>query len=156
MSRYEEIRFRGIVKKEYRDSFTSIALEGKWTESEVKELRDFGKVNHNAYRIPLSDYEGKYAVKRWNSESWEKTYNKETGEWQFRIGVNEHDNPSMLLEWEDKIIPFLMESVDHYEVWLEPVGDELYIQSTVLLRLVDGELKVVGYFEEDGTYVSSE
>lgn len=152
MSRYEEIRFRGIVKKELREIFEPIALYGKWEESPDPVLRDFGESYSRASSIPCAESTGNSFVKRWNETPWEKRYNKETGEWQFQVEININYNSMLLIDFKEEIIPYLMESIDHYEAWIEPIGDDPYTQDTSLQRMVDGSLEVVGFFDEDGNY----
>lgn len=153
MSRYQETRFRGVVKKGFRENFAPIALEGKWKESSDKVLREFGEeYPWESMKIPNADYPGKYAVKRWNETPWEKSWDEKTGVWQFQFGINVYSS-DCVYAFEEEILPYLMESVDHYEVWMEPVGDEPYIDATTLMQLINGELDAVGCYEEDGTYI---
>ncbi len=156
MSRYQETRFRGVVKKEFREIFAPIALEGKWKESSDKVLREFGEeYPWESVKIPNADYPGKYYVKRWNETPWEKSWDEKTGVWQFQFGINVYSS-YCVYDFEEEILPYLMESVEHYETWLEPVGDEPYSYGTCLEKLIDGELEVVGWFHEDGTFEAKE
>ena len=150
MSRDIEIRFRGIVKKEFRELFEPIALYGKWTESSDEKLREFGECYDRPQRIPLADYAGKYAVKRWNTEEWDHKYDKESGLWQFRIGINMYSDGYLIVDFDDEIVPYVMEEVSHYERWVEPIGDDPYDEITVLCELVDGEIEPVGVYDENG------
>lgn len=147
MSRYMDIRFHGIIKKELREMFAPIALEGKWAESSDEVLRSFGELTC-AWRIPLSSEP--YAISRWEKDPWVKSYNEETGEWKFQASFNMHSFD--WLEWEDEIIPYICESLSHFEQWMEPIGDDSYDESTILMELQDGELELVGYYDDDGVY----
>ena len=154
MSRYQEIRFKGIVKKELREHFEPIALYGKWVESPDPVLRDFGECHTNASCIPRSDSVGNYAVERWNNTSWERKYDKETGEWQFQVAININRNWMFLTDWEDEILPYLIESIEHYEVWDEPIADDPSPKETALLAWVKDSLEVVGIIDENGNYIA--
>lgn len=52
MSLYAAVRFKGIVKKELREIFEPIAMEGKWRESPDPFLRDFGETCMSQSGIP--------------------------------------------------------------------------------------------------------
>ena len=140
MSLYMDIRFKGIVKEQFRDSFEPIALEGRWKESSDPLLQRFGNDYVSEFiPIPIGAAGGAYGVTRWNSEPWERKYDKTTGEWQFMCSFNVRRHSQMLWDWEDEIIPYLMECVEHYETWREPEGNEPYTQKTLFRKFVNGE-----------------
>lgn len=154
MSRDIEIRFRGIVKSEFRKEFSSIALEGKWSNSSDVKLSDFGMEHpHYSPGIPMADSAGCYFVDRWNTEPWNRSWNKETGEWQFQISMNWNRASDCLCDFIDDIIPYLMESVDHFETWIEPVLDDPYEPITTLKQFQNGKFEFCGLILEDGTII---
>ena len=151
MSRYMDIRFNGIIKKELRDIFKPIALEGKWDESPDEFLREFGTLTC-AWRIPNSSEP--YAISRWEKDPWVRSYNEETGEWRFQASFNMHSFD--WLEWEDEIIPYICESLPHYENWTEPIGDDTYDENTILMELQNGKLVLRGYYDDEGVFTPIE
>ncbi len=148
MSLYATVRFKGIVKKELREIFEPIAMEGKWRESPDPFLRDFGETCMNQSGIPCYTV---YSIERWNKEPWERSYNKETGEWIFQAEPNTRRSFNFL-DWEDEVIPYCMESVEHYESWMEPL-DGPYEYTTYLQRFQDGEWIDIGILDEDGNLI---
>lgn len=147
MSLYAAVRFKGIVKKELRDIFEPIAMEGKWRESPDLVLRDFGECCFSPGAIPCGviGY-----MERWKKEPWERRYNKETGEWIFEAEPNTRSFD--FLDWEDEIIPYCMESVEHYESWMEPLNGP-YEYTTHLQKFQDGEWIEIGIIDEDGNLI---
>lgn len=153
MSLYTAIRFRGIVKPEFRDIFEPIALHGKWKESPDDVLRDFGECNRSASYIPCASA---CIIDRWQKEPWKTGYSKETGEWVFEVDINTYSLP--VCDFEDEIIPYLMESVEHYEVWHELwTEDKNYTEEyTALEKFENGEMKLLGWLMADGSFESCE
>jgi len=147
MSLYAAVRFKGIVKKELRDIFEPIAMEGKWRESPVPVLRDFGECCFSPGAIPCGAIG---YMERWKKEPWERRYNKETGEWIFEAEPNTRSFD--FLDWEDEIIPYCMESVEHYESWMEPLNGP-YEYTTHLQKFQDGEWIEIGIIDEDGNLI---
>ena len=140
MSLYMDMRFRGIVKEQFRDSFESIALEGRWKESKDQLLQQFGNNYVSEFiPIPIGGVVCPYGVSQWEREPWERKYDRTTGEWQFMCSFNVRYRYQMLKEWEDEIIPYVMECVEHYETWIEPEGNEPYTQKTLFRKFVNGE-----------------
>lgn len=140
MSRYKDIRFRGVVKQEFRENFAPIALEGKWIESTDEKLRDFGKTYPlESMKIPNADSKGNYAIEQWNEKPLEKSWDMESGAWQFQISININKS-YCLYDFEEDILPYLMETVE-YETWLEPAGKESISETTVHMQLIDGKLR---------------
>ena len=92
-----------------------------------------------------------YSIERWNKEPWERSYNKETGEWIFQAEPNTRRSFNFL-DWEDEVIPYCMESVEHYESWMEPLNGS-YEYTTYLQRFQDGEWIDIGVLDEDGNLI---
>ena len=151
MSRYQEIRFRGVVKQEFREEFDLIAIGGRWKESSDKILRAFGNVFWEAQNIPIAARDCSRNVKRWNETPWERSWDKETGVWQFQIAMNVNSF-NFWYHFEEEILPYLMESVEHYEVWQEPLENKPHDETTLFMQLTDGKWGEIGFFGEDGTY----
>lgn len=147
-------RFKGIVKKEFRDIFEPIALEGKWNESPDEFLNSFGS-NWSARKIPMA-HSG-YA-KRWRKDPWQRSYNKETGEWKFEADFNFSSFPFEW--WEPHIIPYCMESVSHYEKWEEVWADawdgDPDREYTRLLKFENGKYIKLGWFDIDGKFLTED
>jgi hypothetical protein len=49
MGMYTGLRFKGIVKKEFRDEFGDIALNGNWNNSTDRVFREFSNVSRAAF-----------------------------------------------------------------------------------------------------------
>ena len=145
MSLYESLRFKGIVKKEYREIFEPIALEGRWEESKEPGLRDFGDYPE-AYRFPMSLPS---MVERWEKEPWQTSYNKQTGEWIFEAEVNARK--ISVYDFLYDIVLFYMESAEHIETWDEEW--EYHDGSTRLEKFEEGHFIGCGWFLPDGTFV---
>ena len=154
MSLYASIRFRGIIKPEFRKIFEPIALRGEWKESSDPVFRDFGD-DPQAVNFSCMSRSIGY-VERWLEEPWDRYYSAETGEWSFECDVNlRRDNAEM--DFEDDVIPYCMEEVLHYERWYESLVDyDPYAYRTILYRTVNGELKFVGVITEDGQFLPCE
>lgn len=149
MSLYAALRFKGIVKKELREIFEPIAMEGLWRESPDDFLRKFGKANRISYAIPCYN---SHIIEWWQKEPWECSYNKETGEWIFQSDINQYSFP--FDEWMDEIVPYCMESVSHFETWFEDF--DYYSEYTCLEKYENGEYTILGHFYKDGTFTPAE
>ena len=49
MGMYTGLRFKGIVKEEFRNEFENIALRGDWEESENEVFKEFGNVSRAGF-----------------------------------------------------------------------------------------------------------
>ena len=142
MSLYISLRFKGIVKKEFRDNFEKIAMYGKWDESDDKILKTFGQ-DRSARFIPCAY---SIMVDRWNDEPFETSYNKDTGEWIFQADINIHSFPWN--EWIEEIIPYCMEYISHFETSYESWGSDY--KTTCLEEFNDGKFNLLGWIDENG------
>ena len=149
MSLYVALRFKGIVKQELRELFEPIALEGRWDESPDPVLRDFGEAYPRAGLIPRGAC---CIIDRWKKEPWERSYNKDTGEWIFQADINTRSVP--INEFFNEIVPYCMESVEHIETWYE--AWETSEQYTALEKYENGKLKLIGWLDTDGIFVPGE
>ena len=151
MGMYTGIRFKGIIKEEFRDiGFEEIAMEGLWRDSDIQKLRDFG---HNYWRssfIPCGclsympdsweyhndDYE-KYSWEWFDSardaDGFERSYDKNTGKWSFQCSLKNYEGE---IEAFMKIIPIFVESIEHFEIYYEE-WDESNVYD-----LIEGELQL--------------
>lgn len=119
MSVYSSIRFKGIVKKEYRSTFKDIALNGKW---EIYAFQPFlNYIENDRYsRIPCG-FIG-CVPKSWEDEygnatdGFETQWNEDTGYWAFQCSLNKGDD--VIDDFID-ILPELMETIEHCEVMCE-------------------------------------
>ena len=150
MSFYHAIRFRGIIKPQFRSAFAPIALEGKWREASNEVLRDFGEENRVPGYIPCG---ASHMIRRWQEDPWKRSWVPETGEWIFQCDVNQRSFD--IAGFKEEIIPYICESVEHYETACESEepGDE---DNTVLFQLIDGELEIAGSYDSCGNFKSIE
>lgn len=141
VSFYFSYRMKGTVKKELREIFEPIALEGKWKEASNPVLREFGELEPVTRYVPCGFVIG---PKRWKEHPWERSYNKKTGEWVCEFSINSHGCD--WLSWENEILPYCMESIQYYESRSEESGE-----FSVLYEFdEDWEKKPIGYMEEAG------
>lgn len=128
MGMYTGIRFKGIVKEEFRDKFEDIAMSGEWNESDVPEFKKFGNISRSGF-IPCGvlaympdEWEEEPFDKWYNgipTDGFERTYNKETGRWTFQCSLKNYENE---IETFFELIPFFVESIEHLEYFYEEWG----------------------------------
>lgn len=145
MSFYYSMRVKGTIKKELREIFEPIALEGKWKESPDPVLRGFGEEEEVTRYIPLFD---PFGPKRWDDHPWPRSYNKETGEWIFETSVNGHG--CYFPFWEEEILPYCFEKIEHYEFYME---DNPPYDHTSLSKYEDGCLILLGNLDGEGNFI---
>ena len=119
MGMYTGLIFKGIIKKELRESFNDIAEYGKWEESNDKILYGFSKISR--YRdIPCGAL--CYMPESWDKDVnlKKKRYDIKTGFWGFKCSLKNYD---YTIEEFFKIIPYFTEYLIHleylYEDWEE-------------------------------------
>lgn len=155
MSRWAELKFKGTVKPELREAFAKAMEMQKWSASGDEVLTDFEEYYEDDANLYLgiskpSDWE--WSVSRWNEDDFNDMYDKETGVWQFKRNYNTHSHGMFFQDFEDEIVPYLMESIEWMEEWLEPFYEDDR-KGTVLRKMEKGErLEVIGFFDEDGTF----
>ena len=99
MGMYTGLRFKGTVKKEFRDKFEDIAMYGNWEESNDIVFSTFGE-NYRAQFIPrgtlcympkeweIESIDGKYTI---DTDGFNRTYDKETGRWSFQCSLKNYE-----------------------------------------------------------------
>lgn len=124
MGMYTGLRFKGTVKKEFRDKFKDIAMYGNWEESDDIVFRTFGE-NYRAPFIPrgalcympeeweIESIDGKYRI---DADGFNRTYDKENGRWTFQCSLKNYDHT---IEDFLNMIPYFVEDVEHAEVLYE-------------------------------------
>ena len=142
MGMYTGLRFKGIVKEEFRNDFEDIALCGDWSESNDEVLRRFGNVSRASF-IPCGTL--CYMPSKWEvgfingvyyeipTDGFERTYDKNTGRWTFQCSLKNYD---YTIEEFMKIVPYFIEEVEHAEVFYEEWSH------SEKLELVNGEMVV--------------
>lgn len=123
MGMYTGIRFRGYVKKEYRNKFENIALKGQWVESDIPQFKKFGQDVWRSSFIPC----GALMYMPWEREEkeYKKSFNKETGLWVFQCSLKNYENE---INTFFDLIPFFMETAEievYYEEWVSSLRYEL-------------------------------
>lgn len=153
MSQYMELRFRGIVKEEFREIFEPIAKEGKWKESADSVFTEFGEYDRISTRFRFKNLDS--YVERWNKHPWDAFYDKETGLWFFHTQMNmRNDWLDIMDDFEDIIVPYCIEKVLWWEEWYEDFDDiENFFTSTVY-EYFNGRKHGVGTIKEDGSFVA--
>jgi len=148
MSFYVSIRFKGIVKKELREVFAPVALTGNWQDCQDEVIRDFGEAYKTTYFIG----NGSGLIEKWKQEPWKTSYDVKTGEWIFETDINTRRTPYW--EFEEEIIPYLIELAEHIELWYEAweSGNEI----TTVDKYENGEFELVGWLDEAGNWMTDE
>ena len=124
MGMYTGLRFKGIVKEEFRDSFEDIAMYGKWSESNDPMFLLFNE-DYRAPFIPcgwlaympeewqIESIDWKYTI---DTDGFNRTYNKDTGRWTFQCSLKNYEHT---IEKFLDMVPYFVESVEHVEVYYE-------------------------------------
>ena len=122
---YTGLRFKGVVKKEFRYNFEKIAMNGAWEDSNDEVFKGFSKISRAMF-IPCGALS--YMPDEWETEpfdeyrngkptdGFDRTYNRETGRWTFQCSLKNYDDTiGKFLE----IVPYFIEEVEHAEVFYE-------------------------------------
>lgn len=142
MGMYTGLRFKGIVKEEFRNEFADIALNGSWEESNNEVFKQFGSVSRASF-IPCGalaympdEWETEPFDERYNgtpTDGFDRTYDKESGRWTFQCSLKNYED---IIEEFLKIVPYFIEEVEHVEVFYEEWRySERY-------ELVDGKMEM--------------
>lgn len=139
MGAYTGLRFKGIVKKQFREEFVSIALSGCWKDAKDKKINNFANYSRSSF-IPCGALY--YMPDEWEewedgnkkaTDGFERTYNKENGVWTFQCSLKDYENT---IEEFLALVPYFIESVEHCEVfydeWIYSVKYELIENAIVL------------------------
>ncbi len=110
MDKYTGLRFKGLVKTELRPAFNIIAMSGDWNKSTDPVLKDFATKPRASF-IPCGAL--KNMPYTWD---FERHYDPNSGEWIFQCSLK--NDPDTIGEFF-KIAPYLLESVQHAEVFHE-------------------------------------
>lgn len=125
MGMYTGLRFKGVVKEEFRNEFEDIALNGNWEESSNAVFAQFGS-DPRADFIPCGALS--YMPDEWETEPFDKyycgtptdgfdrTYDKNSGRWTFQCSLKNYNNT---IENFLRLLPYFIESVEHAEVYYE-------------------------------------
>lgn len=125
MGMYTGLRFKGVVKKEFREKLKDIALNGEWETSEDEILSKFAEIERAGF-IPCGALT--YMPGNWQkgpydeygdgaaTEGFERSYDKETGIWTFQCSLKNYEGT---IQEFFNIVPYFIESVEHAEVYYE-------------------------------------
>lgn len=146
MGMYTGLRFKGIVKEEFRKDFTAIAMNGEWGDSKDKRLAGFGDVSRASF-IPCGALA--YMPDSWDDkDKIEKSYDVKTGYWTFQCSLKNYEDT---IELFFALAPYFMESIEYcevyYEEWTFSVKYELI---NGIMRITNDKFAKYGYddFEE--------
>ena len=133
---YTGLRFKGIVKKQFREEFVPIALRGWWEDAKDKKISNFANCSRASF-IPCGALA--YMPDEWEdgnkkaTDGFERTYNKESGVWTFQCSLKDYENT---IEEFLALVPYFIESIEHcevfYEEWIYSVKYELIENAIVL------------------------
>lgn len=153
------LRFKGVVKQDFRLNFNLIATSGDWLSHPDPAFNEFGKIR-SSVKIPTGYLE--HMPGEWeDDEEYLNHYDSHSGVWTFQCSTNNYDQE---IEHFFKLLPHFIESVQMIEVF--PEEDDYSYR----YDLIDGEVKLVDecykYYEstywkrpyeiEDDTYEDNE
>ena len=122
MGDYTGLRFKGIIKKQFREEFASIALNGCWEDAKDKKINNFANCSRASF-IPCGalnympdEWEKWEDENRKATDGFERTYNKENGVWTFQCSLKDYENT---IEEFLALVPYFIESIEHCEVFYE-------------------------------------
>ena len=122
MGMYTGLRFKGIVKEEFRNGFECIALNGEWEEFDDEVFKDFADFSRSRF-IPLGILS--YMPDEWETEPYDeylngtptdgfdRAYDKSSGRWTFQCSLKNYNGT---IEEFFNIVPYFIEEVEHAEV----------------------------------------
>ena len=146
MGMYTGLRFKGVVKEEFRKGFACCALYGDWDLSENPKLRQFGEdvgrsgfipcgslaympdewekdyVDENGNKHPEYEQdigrpiEEVYFLRQTPTDGFDRTWNEETGYWTFQCSLKNYESE---IEAFFELLPYFIESVEHCEYFYE-------------------------------------
>lgn len=142
---YTGIRFKGIVKLEFRKEIIGIAMFGEWENTKPDFFREFGKLERSSFiprgglsYMPSEWEEGTFPNQR-ATDGFNKTYDEHTGYWSFQCSLKNYESE---IEKFFEIIPKFIEKIEHLEYYYEEWKfSERY-------DIVDGKVKMV-----DGQFI---
>ena len=121
MGDYYSMRFKGIVKGEFRKGFSMVAMDGDWELHPDDKIRSFSN-NARFFMIPCGALS--YSPSTWEqgpfdefgqgtaTDGFERSYNEETGEWAFQCSLK---TGSTIDHFFEEIVPYLCESLEFGE-----------------------------------------
>lgn len=137
MGDYTGLRFKGILKKKFREDFEIIALEGEWSEHVDTVIQKFSEVERS-FLIPCGV--SSYFPNEWidkndkATDGFETSYNKETGYWIFQCSLKNYKNT---IQEFFSILPYFIEKIEYLEYYYEE--DDFSKQYS----LIDGKIKLI-------------
>ena len=150
MGMYTGLRFKGIVKKEYREDIELLLNDPEeWKACKHKELHEFGNSFDRSGFIPFGSlsympdcWEGEpYDEKKpWDcpdTDGFDRKFNRETGYWSFQCSLKNYEDE--IEYFINKIVPLICDKVIHCEEFYE----EWEVSN--LYELEDGEIKELSY-----------
>ena len=117
------VRIKCIIREEFRKDFEAVALHGAWHTSSHPALKEFS-MDKDASAIPTNhcSFPTKWDGCDEKGEEYETSWDKESGEWIFACSIN-RICCSVLRDFDEDIIPLIVERFIKYETWIEPIGD---------------------------------
>jgi hypothetical protein len=130
MGMYTGIKFKGIVKEEFRKDFHDIAFSGEWQDSKHEIFKEFGKTDRAGF-IPNGAL--CYMPNSWVEFS--PIWNEDTGLWEFSCSLK---NYSGTIERFLDLIPEFIDTIFNLEYLYEE--DEF----SIVYDLIDNKVVCIG------------
>ena len=122
MGMYTGIRFKGIVKPEFRKELIGIAMFGEWENANSEIFQEFGKLDRSGFipcgalcYMPNGWDDGKFPHAE-ATDGFSRTYHEDTGYGSFQCSLK---NYNYEIEQFFKIIPKFIEKIEHLEYYYE-------------------------------------
>lgn len=141
---YTGLRFKGVVKQEFRPNFNLIAASGDWLSHPDIAFHEFGKLR-NASNIPNGSLQHMPGDWDEDDEEFLNHFDSLSGVWTFQCSTCNYNQE---IEHFFKLLPHFIESVQMIEVF--PEEDDYGYR----YDLIDGEVKLVdeSYKYYESTY----
>ena len=148
MGMYTNLRFKGIIKKEFIEEIQTVMNESEWIKCKHATLLEFSKFSRSDF-IPFGSLP--YAPSCWEGEPYdekkpwfcpatdgfETNFDIETGYWSFQCSLKNYENEIEF--FINNVVPLVCEEVIHCE--------KLYEEDAVseMFTIENGEIKILPY-----------
>ncbi|MEM5592822.1 hypothetical protein AAHH67_15635 [Niallia circulans] len=159
MGMYTGLRFKGIVKPEYREMIKEINDGADWNDFTEKFpfLTDYANQDRAEFiprgslaYMPDTWEEGEFPDQM-STDGFERSINLETGYWTFQCSLKNYNQE--IEQFINEVLPKIIDSAEHieyfYEEWARSIFYELKDE-----KIVDSDRKGIlyGYEGEENNY----
>lgn len=122
MSEYIVLRFKGVVKRIYREEFKTIIITRMWELGKYEKFRAFSNIKGSSLIFTNSSVN---VPEHWQdilgvpTDGFERYYDVKTGSWSFQCSLS---NDESIFESFLKLVPYFIKCVEHCEVYDQGTG----------------------------------